>query len=170
MDTNMNATSKLSYGLYVLGVQTDRGFGGQIVDSVAQVSRAERPNIVVASILTNYSNEMIKKYGEFTLSILGEDFDPFVIANFGMQSGRDVEKWENVPHTMADGLPVLDNAIAHLRLKVLNETDLATHTLFLTETTDAWFGKSDANPLIYADYQKYHKDAAFAELKKIQAK
>jgi flavin reductase (DIM6/NTAB) family NADH-FMN oxidoreductase RutF len=165
-----NVTTKLSYGLYVMGVQTDKGFGGQIVDAVAQVSRAERPNVIVASMLANYSNEMIKKYGEFTLSILGEDFDPFVIANFGMQSGRDVDKWANVPHTIVDGLPVLDNAVAYLRLKVLDKTDLATHTLFLTETTDAWFGKSDADPLIYADYLKYHKDAAFEELKKLQAK
>jgi flavin reductase (DIM6/NTAB) family NADH-FMN oxidoreductase RutF len=119
-------------------------------------------------MLKNYSNEMIKKNGEFTLSVLGTDFDPFVIGNFGFQSGRDVDKWANVPHTIVDGLPVLDGAIAHIRLKVLSQTDLATHTLFLTETKDAWLGKSSADPLIYGDYLKNHKDAAFAAFKKFQ--
>jgi flavin reductase (DIM6/NTAB) family NADH-FMN oxidoreductase RutF len=172
MDKNAgrNAMSKMSYGLYVLGVKTDRGFGGQIIDAVAQVSMAEQPNVVLASMLKNYSNEMIHKYGEVTLSVLGADFDPFVIGNFGFQSGRDVDKWANVPHTCVDGLPVLDGAIAHLRLKVLNNTELATHTLFLTETTNAWPGKSSAGPLIYADYLQNHKDVVMEAFKKFQGK
>jgi flavin reductase (DIM6/NTAB) family NADH-FMN oxidoreductase RutF len=165
---DMNAMMKMSYGLYVLGVKTDSGFGGQIIDSVAQVSMAERPNVILASMLKNYSNEMMNKYGEATLSVLGVDFDPFVIGNFGFRSGREADKWATVPHTIADGLPVLDGAIAHLRLKILNKTDLATHSLFLTETTDAWLGKSSADPLVYADYMKNHKDAAMEAFKKFQ--
>jgi flavin reductase (DIM6/NTAB) family NADH-FMN oxidoreductase RutF len=167
---DINAVLKMSYGLYVLGVQTDRGFGGQIIDSVAQVSMAERPNVALASMVKNYSNEMIKKNGELTLSVLGTDFDPFVIGNFGFQSGRDVDKWANVPHTVVDGLPVLDGAIAHLRLKVLSQTEVTTHTLFLTETLDAWLGKSSAGPLIYGDYLNNYKDAAFEAFNRFKEK
>jgi flavin reductase (DIM6/NTAB) family NADH-FMN oxidoreductase RutF/rubredoxin len=154
------ALFKLSYGLYVVGVQAENKFGGCIVDAVAQVSRADNPNLVLGCMKNNLTNALIKKEGEFTLSILSVDVDPFVVANFGFQSTRDTDKWANVPHTVKNGLPVLDGVVSYLRCRVLEAKELATHTLFLCELIDAENTGSTAKPLIYGDYQATMKDAA----------
>jgi flavin reductase (DIM6/NTAB) family NADH-FMN oxidoreductase RutF/rubredoxin len=108
---------------------------------------------MVASMKQNYTNESIKKAGEFSLSVLGENVDPFVIADFGFQSARNADKWAAVPHTMKAGLPVLDSAIAWFHLKVVDSKELPTHTMFLCEIVDAGKGTNSAKPLIYGDYQ-----------------
>jgi flavin reductase (DIM6/NTAB) family NADH-FMN oxidoreductase RutF len=104
------ALFKLSYGLYVTGVETENGPGGSVVDSVAQVSHGDPQRVALGSMNKNFTTESIKRTGEFTLSVLGQDIDPFVIANFGFQSARDpaIKKWDNVGHSVKDGLPVLD--------------------------------------------------------------
>jgi rubredoxin len=101
--------------------------------------------------------------------VLSSDTDPFVIGNFGFQSGRDTEKWANVPYTIKDGLPFLNNACACLRLHVVNSLEFSTHTMFICELVDAENGKNTAKPLIYGDYQKTMKTStveAFQKFKK----
>jgi flavin reductase (DIM6/NTAB) family NADH-FMN oxidoreductase RutF len=156
MDTT--ALFKLSYGLYVTGVKTEKGFGGHIIDSVGQVAAGDKPLVMVSCMKRNYTNESLHTNGELTLSILPADVNPFVIGNFGFQSARDVDKWANVPHTMKDGLPVLDGCVAYLRLKVETTTELSDHTMYICSLTDAWIG-TGAKPLIYADYQASLKGA-----------
>jgi flavin reductase (DIM6/NTAB) family NADH-FMN oxidoreductase RutF len=160
----IDALNKLSYGLYVTGVETVHGFGGSVVDSVAQISHGDPPLVAFGSMNKNFTTESIRRTGEFTLSVLGQDFDPFVIANFGFQSARDpeVRKWDNVKHTIEDGLPVLDGAIATIRLSVEKIIPYDTHTLFISAVRSAKLGASDAEPLLYADYLKNRKDEVFA--------
>jgi flavin reductase (DIM6/NTAB) family NADH-FMN oxidoreductase RutF len=157
---DVNAIYKLSYGLHVVGVKTEKGFGGCIVDAVSQVGAGDSPLIMLANNKQSYTNECIHKTGEFTLSILPEDIDLFVIGNFGFQSARNAEKWANVPHTIKNGLPRLDDAVAYLRIRVVNTLELTTHSMFICEVADAEFGKNPAKPLIYGDYQATMKDAA----------
>jgi flavin reductase (DIM6/NTAB) family NADH-FMN oxidoreductase RutF len=163
------ALFKLSYGLYVAGVKTPGGLGGCILDAVAQVSVGEQPIIAVGSMKNNYTNERIKEEKEFTLSVLAGDVDPFVIANFGFRSARTADKWVNVPHTVKDGLPILDGAVAYLRLRLNELKELATHTLFLCEVADAWNGENMSRPLIYGDYQRDMKEATMAAFQKFKA-
>jgi flavin reductase (DIM6/NTAB) family NADH-FMN oxidoreductase RutF len=164
------ALEKFSYGLYVLGVKSDKGYyGGCIIDAVAQLDMAEKPTVVCSSMKQNESNRLVHKFGEFTLSVLPEDVDPFVIANFGFQSARDVEKWPNVDFVEKDGLPYLAKAISHVRLRVTDAIELSTHTAFVCETVDAFLGEAGGAPLIYADYFTKLKDAAmtaFSDFKK----
>jgi flavin reductase (DIM6/NTAB) family NADH-FMN oxidoreductase RutF len=158
------ALYKLSYGLYVTGVETENGLGGSVVDSVAQVSHGDPPRVAFGSMNRNFTTESIRRTGEFTLSVLGQDVDPFVIANFGFQSARDpaVKKWDNVAHTISDGLPVLDGAIAFVRLGVEEIITYDTHTLFLCAVKDAQLGEDGADPLLYAEYLQGRKDEVFA--------
>ncbi|MDR0356767.1 MAG: flavin reductase family protein [Clostridiales Family XIII bacterium] len=163
------ALYKLSYGLYTAGVKTPRGYGGCIIDAVAQVSAGAQPIIAVGSMKNNYTNECIKAEQEFTLSVLAEGTDPFIIANFGFQSARVADKWTNAPHTVRDGLPVLDGAVSYLRLRLFEKKELATHTLFLCDVTDAWLGDNERRPLIYGDYLRDMKDAAMEAFKRYKA-
>jgi flavin reductase (DIM6/NTAB) family NADH-FMN oxidoreductase RutF/rubredoxin len=157
---DLTALFRLSYGLYVVGVKTPDGLGGCVVDSVAQVASGEPPKLILSCRKPNYTNALIKAEMEFTLSVLSEKTDPFVVSNFGFQSARDADKWPNVPHTLKDGLPVLDGAASYVRCRVGEIRELETHTLFICDVVDAWNGEADAKPLIFAEYQRTMKNAA----------
>ncbi len=162
------ALFKLSYGLYVVGVKNDTSdFGGCIVDALAQISSGEPERIAVSCMKDNNTPAKIRENGEFTVSVLGANVDPFIISCFGFQSSRDVDKWSLVSHSFKDGLPVVDNAVAYMRCKVESVNEYDTHVLFIATVEDAWNGVDD-EPLLYADYHKTHKSlaaAAFSEYK-----
>ena len=163
------ALFKISYGLYVLGIQAENHFGGCVIDAVAQVSGGQSPVIILGSMNNNLTNRLIKEKGEFTLSVLPENVHPFVIANFGFQSAKDIDKWANVPHTVKDGLPALDGAVAYFRCRTTEAKELATHTAFFCEVIDAWQGENSAKPLIYGDYQREMKSASVEAFKDFKA-
>lgn len=146
------ALFNISYGLYVVGSKIDGKNAGCIVDAFIQSTSAPVPTVILCSIQANQTNAAIKQTGEFMVSILSADVDPFVIGNFGFQSGRDVDKWANVPFETVEGLPVLKNAVAYLRCKVTDFKELSTHTVFFCEVTDALM--DEGVPLIYGNYQK----------------
>ena len=161
------ALYKISYGLYVLGCKIDGKVAGCVVDAFIQSTSSPVPTVILCSIQANQTNEAIKQTGEFTVSVLGTNVDPFVIANFGFQSGRTADKWANVPHSRSGDLPVLDNAVSYMRCKVTESKELSTHTVFFCDVVDAWLGEGE--PLIYGDYQnsgmKGKAQAAFQEFK-----
>ena len=154
MDTT--ALYKISYGVYVIGTKIDGKDAGCVVDAFIQSTVAPVPTVILCSILANQTNEAIKQTGEFTVSVLGAKVDPFVVGNFGLQSGRNADKWGNVPHTYHNGLPVLEGAIAYCCCKVTDAKELGTHTAFFAEVTDAWQG-AVGEPLLYGEYQKTMK-------------
>ena len=157
------ALYKISYGLYVVGTKFDGKYVGCIVDAFIQSTSSPVPTVILCSIQANQTNAAIKQTGEFTVSVLGTDVNPFVIGNFGFQSSRNADKWSNVPHKIADGLPVLESAVAYLRCKVTDSKELSTHTAFFCEVTDAWQGEGE--PIIYGNYQKDMKATAMESFK-----
>lgn len=160
---------KLSYGLYVVGVKKQEGqFGGSVVDAVAQTAAGDRPVLVLSSMTNNLTNTLIKKEEQFMLSVLPANVDPFIVANFGFQSARDVDKWANVPYSLKNGLPVLDCTVAFIHCKVVESKELGTHTLFICEIIDAQNGENIAKPLVYADYQENMKDSAMEAFKQFK--
>ncbi|MDR0697132.1 MAG: flavin reductase family protein [Christensenellaceae bacterium] len=162
---DITALHKLSYGLYVLGVKNIDGckYGGCIVDAVAQVSSEPNPLLVVACMKNNRTQENIKSFSTFTLSVLPTTVNPFLIANFGFQSSKTVDKWVYIPHRINDDLPIIADAIAYLRCDVLEYKTSDTHVVFTCKTVDAYNGSISSQPLIYADYlQKIRPLSALA--------
>jgi flavin reductase (DIM6/NTAB) family NADH-FMN oxidoreductase RutF len=173
IDMAGNELNKLSYGLYVTGVKDEANgrLSGHICDAVCQLSMGETPQVVVSIMKGNYTRECIEQTGEFTLSVLPETVDPFVIGNFGFQSGREVDKWPNVPHSVIDGLPVLSEAISYVRLKVIDKRVMESHTAFFCEPIGGSVLHDDKTPLLYADYFKELKNLvmeAFTAFKEAQ--
>jgi flavin reductase (DIM6/NTAB) family NADH-FMN oxidoreductase RutF/rubredoxin len=152
------AIFKLTHGLYVVGVKTETGLGGCIVDAVAQITSTDPPVIILASMINNYTNERIKLEKEFTISILSEKVDPFVIGNFGFQSSRNSDKWADVPYIIYNGLPILNGASAYLYCRLLETREFPSHSAFFCEITEAWDGDSETNPLTYRYYQDHMKN------------
>jgi flavin reductase (DIM6/NTAB) family NADH-FMN oxidoreductase RutF len=158
----------MTYGLYVISVRDAANggrAGGFIIDAACQLSMDAEPTFVFSVMNKNYSKELIDKEGVFNLSILPTDAAPFVIGNFGFQSGRDAAKWENVPYTERAGLPVLDGAVSWARFLVTDRRVMGTHTAFFCTPAEAEYLNEGKEPLRYADYFTKLKEpvmAAFA--------
>jgi flavin reductase (DIM6/NTAB) family NADH-FMN oxidoreductase RutF len=145
-------------------------FAGFIIDAVAQISMGETPTVLISVMNKNYSKDCIDKAGLLNLSVLPEDVDPFVIANFGFQTSKDVEKWPNVPHSLQGGLPVLNSAVSWVQLKVTEKRVMDTHTAFFCTPIEAEVLAAGKTPLIYADYFTKLKDATLQAFKAFKEK
>ena len=128
----------MSYGLYVL-TAGDANDNGCIIDAAAQV--AEDPARIAISVRKdNYTKEIIEKTGAFNLSVLTEDVPFDTVKHFGMQSGRDVDKFKNftaVKRSHNGLLYVAENTNAFLSCKVVSTSDLGSHMLFVGEVTES---------------------------------
>lgn len=163
------ALFSISCGLYVIGARAEEGFSGCIVDAFIQ-STAFPATVILCSQHQARTNACIKAAGEFSVSVLREDVDPFVVANFGFQSSRHIQKWSHIAHRLERGLPVLEHAAAWYVCKVLSSHEMSTHTLFHCEVLEAV--KGEGHPLSYGHYREHMKSAtvaAFQAFKKAQA-
>lgn len=165
------ALYKLSYGVFMLGAKADGKKNGCITNTCMQV--ANNPvRIAIAVINTNYTCDLVKASGRFTLSLLDQSVTFDTIKYFGMQSGRDVDKLGDMPLPEDEnGIPYMGwAACAVISAKVLESTDLGSHTLFIAEVEDAKV-LSDNEPLTYAYYQDVikPKPEAKKEDRKIKA-
>jgi flavin reductase (DIM6/NTAB) family NADH-FMN oxidoreductase RutF len=156
-------------GLFVVGACCEEGFSGCIVDAFIQ-STAFPATVILCSQHQTLTNACIKATGQFSVSVLRQDVDPFVVALFGFQSSRHIQKWGQVPHALRSGLPVLQSLAAWYVCKVLFTHELGTHTLFHCEVLEAEQG--EGVPLSYGYYREHMKDAtvsAFQAFKKAQS-
>ena len=147
------ALFKLSYGVFMLSTKAGEKVNGCISNTCMQV--ANSPTRVAISVLnTNYTCDLIKESGVFALSILDETTTFETIKYFGFQSGRDIDKMsELILPTDINGVPYLGwQTCAVISCRVLSQTDLGSHTLFVAEVEDAKVINEQA-PLTYADYQ-----------------
>ena len=133
-----NAIYKLSYGLFVLTAKTGDRQNGCITNTAIQVTDDPK-RIAFAVNKTNYTHEMLVKTREFNISILSEKADFDLFKHFGFQSGRDVDKFDGFTDCALskNGIAYITRGTnAYISGKVISETDLGTHTLFICDVTD----------------------------------
>ena len=147
------ALYNLSYGVFMLGARSGERKNGCITNTCMQV--ANSPTRVAISVINaNYTCELIKESGLFTLSVLDKTVTFETIKHFGLQSGRNVDKLADISLPEDEnGIPYLGwQCCSVLSCKVVSSQDLGSHTLFIAEVVDAKV-LSDRAPLTYADYQ-----------------
>ena len=145
------ALYQLTYGVFLLSTKAGDKVNGCITNTCIQV--ANSPTRVAISVLnTNYTCDLIKESGIFALSLLDNTCTFQTIKHFGFQSGRDVDKLDGLTlPTDVNGVPYLAwQTTAVISCKVLESTDLGSHTLFIAEVVDAKL-LNDNTPLTYAD-------------------
>jgi len=145
------ALFKLSYGIFMLASKSGDKVNGCITNTCIQV--ASNPTRVAIAVLnTNYTCDIIKEGGVFAVSVLDETCALETLKYFGMQSGRDVDKFDGMnPDTDLNGVPYLSWATnAVISCKVVSSQDLGSHTLFIGEVQDA--KKISDNPSLTYDY------------------
>jgi ferric-chelate reductase [NAD(P)H] len=152
MDTS--ALHKLSYGVYIVSSTKDGRYNGQIANTVFQVT-GEPPTIAVSINRSNLTWEYIKASRVFAVSALCEATPMVFIGRFGFKSGRNIDKFEGINYkTGVTGAPVvLENTVAYLEGKVINEMDVHTHTIFVAEAVAAEVISQD----VCMTYDYYHQ-------------
>ena len=132
------ALYNLSYGVFMVGTKSGDKKNGCITNTCIQVTN-DPLRIAAAVINANYTAELIKESGMFTLSMLDKTVSFDTIKHFGFQSGRDVDKLANLTLPEDDnGIPYMGwSACAMLSCKVVDSMDLGSDTLFIAEFTDA---------------------------------
>ena len=151
------ALYKLSYGVFLLTTKSDSKVNGCITNTCIQVANSPT-RVAIAVLNTNYTCDLIKESGIFTVSLLDDTCKFETIKHFGMQSGRDVDKFEylDLPKDL-NGIPYLGwQTCAVISCKVVEQHELGSHTLFIGEIEDAQ-QLSDNAPLTYANYQNHVK-------------
>ena len=103
---NKKITRKISQGMYVLTTKN----GGCIVDAVSQISMGDNPLISVAVMKKNYTNELLHENNKFALSVIGEKNDPKTIEVFGLNSMRDINKFENVETEIIEDIHIIKDS------------------------------------------------------------
>ena len=149
----MSAIFKLTYGLFVLTAKDGDKDNGCIVNTALQVT-ANPPQVSICVNKANYTHDMIKKTGEFNVSILSQDATFDIFQRFGMQSGKDVDKFEGFSEAeRADNgiLYVTKGTNAMLSVKVNKTVDVGTHTMFIGEVV----GEKELSDSTSVTYQYY---------------
>jgi flavin reductase (DIM6/NTAB) family NADH-FMN oxidoreductase RutF/rubredoxin len=151
---NLKTLFEISYGLYLVTARDNGKDNGCIINTFSQ--QTDTPLKVSITInKENLTAEMIDKTGEFTISILSEKATFEMFRRFGMQSGRDVNKFEGIETVRTpNGLLRLATGLnAYTCCKVITKIDLGTHWFFIAEMTDAEI-LNDDDSLTYDFYQK----------------
>lgn len=148
--------SNLSYGLYALGVETKDRKNMCIINTAIQVS-SEPVKITAALSKNNFSHDLVKEAGRFSISILDQETDREIFGRMGFSSGKDKDKFEGFDHRIDEaGNPYLKEALGVLSVKVTDTVDVGSHTLFVGEVVQA-ISIKEGIPLTYAYYKQVKK-------------
>ncbi len=150
MDTK--AFFKLSYGLYVVTSKSNEKESGCVINTMTQVT-ADPSQVCINLNKDNFTTELIKESGVFNVSVLLEEVSMDVIRNFGFQSGKDINKFENIS-CKEDKNKVkylTQDSAATFTCRVKDVMDAGTHLMFLAEVEDA-MSLSDKEVLTYSTY------------------
>lgn len=149
------ALFKLSYGLYLLTAREDGRDNGCIINTLTQVTNT--PNrLCLAVNKDSLTHDMIARTGLFAASVLSQDASFALFQRFGLQSGRDADKFADfsgAARTEAGLLYLTECANALVAGKVRDRADLGTHTLFTADLTEARI-LSQVPSLTYEDYHQ----------------
>ena len=132
------ALFKLSYGLFVLTAREGEKDNGCIINTAIQLTGSPC-RISIAVNKSNYTHDMVLRTGVFNVSVLTEEATFWVFRHYGFQSGRDVDKFANLPEARtANGIRFVEGCTnAVLSGKVIQTVDCGTHTLFIADVTEA---------------------------------
>lgn len=158
---NKKITRKITQGMYAL---TTMG-GGCIVDAVSQVSAGDNPLIAVAVMKNNYTNELMHKNETFALSVLGLDVDPDIIKTFGLNSMRNINKFDRVKTHKEMNLPIVDGSLGYMICEKVDSIENETHTLFIGRLIEADVYK-DEEAMSYGYYQEHKNELIKVETEK----
>ncbi|MDO9695053.1 MAG: flavin reductase family protein [Candidatus Latescibacteria bacterium] len=126
--------------------------GGLTAAWVTRVSTAP-PLLAVAVSPLRHTHGLLRDEGEFTVSVLREG-QVEVARLFGLQSGRDLDKWERTPAVLlGGGVPALRDCAARLLCRLVARHPAGDHDLLVGEVlVSEVVGGGPALPMRGTDY------------------
>lgn len=110
----------------------DRRQNANIVTWLTQTAMDSKV-LAVALYKIDYTIELVRESGILNVNLLAVD-QARLIRKLGQQSGRERDKFKNLPHALDDrGCPYLTEAIGYVQCRVLHSTDAGDHELFVCE-------------------------------------
>ena len=149
---NKTITRKITQGMYVLTTKN----GGCVVDAVSQISAGDNPLIAVSVMKKNYTNELLKNNDKFVLSVLGMNVNPEIIKTFGLNSMRDINKFENTDTFMVEDINVIKDSLGYMVCEIVDSIENDTHTLFIGKLIEADV-LNDGEAMSYGYYQEHNQ-------------
>lgn len=158
---NIEAYFKVSYGLYVVGTAMDGKLNGYVSNTVFQVT-AEPARFAIACSKNNFTADLIRNSGIFSVSVLQKDTRSEIIGTFGYRSGKDMNKFASFKFILGKtGSPILvEDAIAWFECEVDQTVDTGSHWLFIGNVMDGDVLNPSGEPLTYAYYREVKKGKA----------
>ena len=153
---NKDIFISMSYGVYIVSTMDDGRATGCVANSAMQIT-ASPATVAISINHNNYTNECIKKFGLFSVSILAEDSDVSLIGKFGFKSGRDNNKFMGVDFDIIEKTPVIKDTCGYIVCKVIDTMETETHTVFLGEVIEADVFGGKRQPMTYAYYHNVIK-------------
>lgn len=124
-----------SYDVVIVTSVADNRINGLTLVWMTQVS-FEPPQILIAVRKDTFTHDLISQGGCFAVNFLDEE-SMELARFFGSVSGREVDKFEQVPYTPGKtGAPLLDIAVAYLDCRVTGTFSASDHTLFVGEVVE----------------------------------
>lgn len=158
------ALKKLSYGLFVLTAKDGEKQNGCIINTALEV--ASNPLTISISVnKANFTHDMIKKTGEFNLSVISEDATLALFKRFGYQSGKDKDKFDSFSSWLTAKNKIAfitEGTNAYFSVKVKGDVDLGSHTLFYG-TVEEMETLSDKKSATYEYYSEHIKEQRVSE-------
>lgn len=149
----------VSYGMYIVSANAGNTPGGCVVNTVSQIT-SEDPIFAISMNKDNYTYELIKESGSFSINIISESTNPSLIALFGFRSGKDTNKYERCNYEMIDNLPVIhENCTGSILCDLVSITEVETHCIILGRVKNL-VRHNSLPPMTYSYYHKVVKGKA----------
>lgn len=128
----------LTAPLAAVSTRSGDSVNAQIAVAITSASIVlHRPRLIVQIYRTNLTHDLVAESGVLAVNFLSSGQLP-LIWELGMRSGRDVDKFQDVPYsTGATGSPLIDGSFGFLDCRVINAMDGGDMTAFLIEVMAA---------------------------------
>ena len=153
------ALYNVGYGLYVCTAKAQGRDNGCIINTVLQVTSTPAITGVITVNKDNLTHDLIMDSQAYNVSILDVGTPFAVFEHFGLQSGKNVDKFAGYPgvERSANGLIVLPQySNSFLSFAVTSTIDFGTHTMFVGDVVDGEVLRQTES-MTYAYYQAHVK-------------
>ncbi|MBR3603778.1 MAG: flavin reductase [Elusimicrobiaceae bacterium] len=151
----------ITYGLYIVSSSFEGKDSAMIVNTVFQVS-AEPPKVAISVNKECLTHEIIQKSHVFAAMPLEQKTDLPFIGRFGFRTGRNFDKFAGIDiKRSSSGMPIVqEHTLSFIEVKVEQEVDVGTHTMFIGTVQEARCSSLHQEPLTYEYYHKVIKGKA----------
>ena len=127
---------KIPYGLYILGLRDGEQFHGMVGSWLSQCS-FEPPLLMLGIKKGSYSHTMMEHNPFISINFPRKDQKKLIESFFRPYQVQD-HKFGEIPfHLGKNGVPVLDDAIAHLECKIRQIVSGGDHDIVIAEIVES---------------------------------